>query len=164
MIKDVRIVFVALVLMSFFLFSFIGKDISTDEFTIGDSAPRFKICSDKELVDLKNFKGKYVVLSFWASYDATSRMQNAALCHVANKNNDVEIISVSFDEYKSIFDESIKKDQISIKNCFVEIEGKNSELYRTYRLNRGFKNYLLDKNGVIIAENFNAKSLHIYLN
>ena len=74
------------------------------------------------------------------------------------------MVSVSFDDYKSIFNETIKKDQIDTPNCFVETEGENSELFKTYRLNKGFKNYLLDENGVIIAKNITAKDISSYLN
>ena len=104
------------------------------------------------------------MLSFWASYDAPSRMQNAILNHAVTKTNNIEMVSVSFDDYKSVFNETIRKDQISTSNCFIELEGKNSEIYQTYRLHKGFKNYLLDKNGVIIAKNINAKQLSSYLN
>jgi hypothetical protein len=90
-------------------------------------------------------------------------MQNATLSHTISKNDKVEMVSVSFDDYMSVFNETIKKDGISTSHCFVETEGENSELYRTYRLNRGFKNYLLDENGVIIAKDINAKQLASYL-
>ena len=55
--------------------------------------------------ELSNLKGKYVLLSFWASYDAQSRMQNASLSNVlrAASNQNVEMVSVSFDEYRSVF-------------------------------------------------------------
>ena len=64
--------------------------------------------------ELSNLKGKYVLLSFWASYDAQSRMQNASLSNVlrAASNQNVEMVSVSFDEYRSVFEETIRKDQI----------------------------------------------------
>ena len=68
------------------------------------------------------------------------------------------------DEYKSIFNETIKKDRILTDHCFIDLKGDKSELYQTYRLNKGFKNYLLDKNGVIIAKDINAKQLASYLN
>ena len=164
MIKNVSGVFVVLVMVSFIFLSFVGKDTPTEGLTIGDRAPEFKICGEKQLVDLKDLRGKYVLLSFWASYDANSRMQNASLSHAISKVGNVEMVSVSFDDYKSIFNETIKKDQISIANCFVELDGENSELYQTYRLNKGFKNYLLDENGIIIAKNINAKQLSSYLN
>ena len=74
------------------------------------------------------------------------------------------MVSVSFDNYKSVFSETIQKDRITTTNCFVELDGENSELYQTYRLHKGFKNYLLDENGVIIAKDINVKKLSSYLN
>lgn len=164
MIKNVSGFFVVLLLVSFSFLSFIGKDTPTVGLTIGDKAPDFTICGEKQLVELNDLKGKYVLLSFWASYDAQSRTQNAILNHVISKTKNIEMVSVSFDDYKSIFNETIKKDQIDTPNCFVETEGENSELFKTYRLNKGFKNYLLDENGVIIAKNITAKDISSYLN
>ncbi len=163
MIKNVSGFFVVLITISFISLSFVGKDTPTEGLTIGDKAPEFKICGEKQLIDLKDLKGKYVLLSFWASYDATSRMQNATLNHAISKADNVEMVSVSFDEYKSIFTETIKKDRISTPNCFVELAGNDSELFQTYRLHKGFKNYLLDGNGVIIAKNINANQLASYI-
>lgn len=164
MTKSVKGIFVALVTISFLFFSFVGKDTPTEGLTIGDKAPTFKICGEKQLIDLKDLQGKYVLLSFWASYDAPSRMQNATLSHATSKNDNIEMVSVSFDHYKSIFNETIKKDRIATTNCFVELEGEHSELYQAYRLHKGFKNYLLDENGVIIAKDINVKQLSSYLN
>lgn len=164
MIKNVKWIFVALLTVPFIFYSFVGKNTPTEGLTIGDKAPSFKISSEKQLVDLKDLKGKYVLISFWASYDAHSRMQNATLSHATSKSNKVEMVSVSFDNYKSVFTETIKKDRISTANCFVELEGEDSEIYQTYRLHKGFKNYLLDANGVIIAKNINIKQLSSYLN
>lgn len=164
MVKYTKGVFVVLIMISFISFSFVGKDTPTEGLTIGDKAPEFKICGEKQLIDLKDLKGKYVLLSFWASYDADSRMRNATLSHVADQNESLEMVSVSFDDYKSVFNETIKKDQISTSKCFVELDGKKSDIYKTYRLHKGFKNYLLDKNGVIIAKNVQAAELSSYLN
>lgn len=161
---NVKWIFVALVTVSFLFYSFVGKDTPTEGLTIGDKAPTFKICGEKQLIDLKDLKGKYVLLSFWASYDASSRMQNATLSHATSKLDNIEMVSVSFDNYKSVFSETIQKDRITTTNCFVELNGENSELYQTYRLHKGFKNYLLDENGVIIAKDINVKKLSSYLN
>jgi hypothetical protein len=119
------------------------------------------------LAELSDMKGKYVLLSFWASYDAHSRMQNASLSNVlrsASRNENVEMVSVSFDEYQSIFKETVRKDQIVTPTCFVETKGESSGLFKKYRLGRGFTNYLLDENGVIIAKNISAAELSAYLN
>ena len=155
---------------NWFLDFFCRKDKPTGGLNVGDIAPDFKIQSmsaGQPLSELSDMKGKYVLLSFWASYDAHSRMQNASLSNVlrsASRNENVEMVSVSFDEYQSIFKETVRKDQIVTPTCFVETKGESSGLFKKYRLGRGFTNYLLDENGVIIAKNISAAELSAYLN
>ena len=150
--------------------SFVEKDKPTGGLNVGDMAPDFKIqtmSAEQSQTELSDLKGKYVLLSFWASYDAQSRMQNASLSNVlrsASRNDNVEMVSVSFDEYQSIFKETVRKDQIVTPTCFVETKGESSGLFKKYRLGRGFTNYLLDENGVIIAKNISAAELSAYLN
>ena len=165
--KHVKWIFVVLLISS--LTSFVEKDKPTGGLNVGDIAPDFKIktmsTEQQPIQNLSKMKGKYVLLSFWASYDAQSRMQNASLSNaLRSTSQDVEMVSVSFDEYKSIFNETIKKDQISTSNCFVELAGVSSDLYQTYRLKRGFKNFLLDENGVIVAKDITVSELSSYLN
>ena len=166
--KYVKWIFVVLLIGS--LTSFVEKDKPTGGLNVGDIAPDFKIQSmsaGQPLAELSDMKGKYVLLSFWASYDAHSRMQNASLSNVlrsASRNENVEMVSVSFDEYQSIFKETVRKDQIVTPTCFVETKGEFSGLFKKYRLGRGFTNYLLDENGVIIAKNISAAELSTYLN
>ena len=166
--KYVKWIFVVLLIGS--LTSFVEKDKPTGGLNVGDIAPDFKIHSmsaGQPLAELSDMKGKYVLLSFWASYDAHSRMQNASLSNVlrsASRNENVEMVSVSFDEYQSIFKETVRKDQIVTPTCFVETKGESSGLFKKYRLGRGFTNYLLDENGVIIAKNISAAELSAYLN
>lgn len=166
--KYVKWIFVVLLIGS--LTSFVEKDKPTGGLNVGDIAPDFKIQSmsaGQPLAELSDMKGKYVLLSFWASYDAHSRMQNASLSNVlrsASRNENVEMVSVSFDEYQSIFKETVRKDQIVTPTCFVETKGESSSLFKKYRLGRGFTNYLLDENGVIIAKNISAAELSAYLN
>ena len=166
--KYVKWIFVVLLIGS--LTSFVEKDKPTGGLNVGDIAPDFKIQSmsaGQPLAELSDMKGKYVLLSFWASYDAHSRMQNASLSNVlrsASRNENVEMVSVSFDEYQSIFKETVRKDQIVTPTCFVETKGESSGLFKKYRLDRRFTNYLLDENGVIIAKNISAAELSAYLN
>lgn len=165
--KYVKWIFVVLLISS--LTSFVEKDKSTGGLNVGDMAPDFKIQSisaGQSQIDLSDLKGKYVLLCFWASYDAQSRMQNVSLSNAlrsASRNN-VEMVSVSFDEYRSIFEETIRKDQIATPTCFVETKGESSGLFKKYRISRGFTSYLLDDNGVIIAKNISASELSAYLN
>ena len=165
--RHVKWIFVVLLICS--LTAFVEKDKPTRGLSEGDVAPDFKIESasnEQPAFKLGDLKGKYVLLSFWASYDAQSRMQNASLSnalHSTSPNNNVEMVSVSFDEYQSIFEETIRKDQIVTPTCFVETKGESSGIFKKYRLGRGFTNYLLDDNGVIIAKNISAADLSAYV-
>ncbi|WP_077154222.1 thioredoxin-like domain-containing protein [Bacteroides bouchesdurhonensis] len=162
--RHVKWIFVVLLICS--LTAFVEKDKPTGGLSAGDVAPDFKIESTSEkqpLFKLADMKGRYVLLSFWASYDAQSRMRNVSLSNVLRSSHNVEMVSVSFDEYKSIYEETIRKDQIVTPTCFVETEGEGSGLFKKYRLNRGFTNYLLDGNGVIIAKNISAADLSAYV-
>ena len=163
--KYAKWIFVVLLISS--LTSFVEKDKPTGGLNVGDMAPDFKIqtmSAEQSQTELSDLKGKYVLLSFWASYDAQSRMQNVSLSNALRSSHNVEMVSVSFDEYQSIFKETVRKDQIVTPTCFVETKGEYSGLFKKYRLGRGFTNYLLDDNGVIIAKNISAAELSAYLN
>ena len=118
--RHVKWIFVVLLISS--LTSFVEKDKPTGGLNVGDVAPDFTIESTSDAqynFDLTDLKGKYVLLSFWASYDAQSRMQNASLSNaLRSTSQDVEMVSVSFDEYQSVFQETIRKDQIVTPHLF----------------------------------------------
>lgn len=164
--RHVKWIFVVLLISS--LTSFVAKDTPTGGLNLGDVAPDFQIktTTTEQTASLDELKGKYVLLSFWASYDAQSRMLNASLSNALQSATPghVELVSVSFDDYESVFTETVRKDQIVTPTCFVETKGEKSGLFRKYNLNRGFTNYLLDDNGVIIAKNISATELSEYLN
>ena len=164
--KYVKWIFVVLLISS--LTSFVEKDKPTGGLNVGDIAPDFCIqtmsSAGQPVHDLSDLKGRYVLLSFWASYDAHSRMLNASLSNALRSAGlDVEMVSVSFDEYPSIFEETVRMDQIVTPACVVETAGESSGLFKKYRLGRGFTNYLLDDDGVIIAKNISASELSAYV-
>ena len=114
---------------------------------------------------LKMLQGNLVLVSFWASYDASSRIQNATLSHVIGKAaNRIKMVSVSFDDYESIFKEAIKQDNISSENCCLVRIDRSSELYKTYKIGKGFRNYLLNEKGEIVAKDITPSQLKAYFN
>ncbi|WP_420186859.1 TlpA family protein disulfide reductase [Bacteroides pyogenes] len=162
--RHVKWIFVVLLICS--LTAFVEKDKPAGGLNEGDVAPDFRIESTLDTqpaFQLGELKGRYVLLSFWASYDAHSRMQNVSLSNVLRSSRNVKLVSISFDEFRSIFKETVRKDQIVTPTCFVETQGENSRLFRNYSLKRGFTNYLLDGNGVIIAKNISAADLSAYV-
>ena len=163
--RHVKWIFVVLLVCS--LTSFVDKGKATGGLSVGCVAPDFTFKAtpaDTKSVNLYDLRGQYVLLSFWASYDAQSRADNVLLHNVLKAQNpDVQMVSISFDDYRPIFEETIRKDQIHASVCYVDTEGEESDLYQDYRLNHGFSNFLLDADGVIIAKNISATELSDYL-
>ncbi len=163
--KNVKWIFVVLLTSS--LTSFINKDKPTKGLTVGSKAPDFtievspeKIASSFKLSDLR---GKYVLINFWASYDAQSRMDNVLFSNVLlDKSLPVELVSISFDDYSSIYEETIRKDQIIGDYCFLAGNQRISDLFKKYQLKRGLTNFLLDERGVIVAKNLSVDQLTTY--
>lgn len=116
-------------------------------------------------LDLNKFKGEKVLINFWAAYDAKSHMENVLLWNTLEKEgHPIVMLSVSFDKSKSVFEQTVKLDGIAPENQFCETDGSDSEVYKKYQLEKGFKNYLIDENGVIVAMNLTPKELANYLN
>lgn len=164
MIKSVKWFFVVLIFSSFISFSFEKEGISTEKLTIGDKAPELVLCDQAQPLDLRAGNGNYTLLSFWASYDAASRVKNVALSKGVQEYTRVKMISVSFDRYASVYRQAIRQDGICLPESYVETEGANSKAFQAYGLENGFGNYLLDCNGVIVAKNLSAEELSSYLN
>ncbi|MDR0232664.1 MAG: thioredoxin family protein [Dysgonamonadaceae bacterium] len=115
----------------------------------GDLAPEIQL----QGVDLS--KDKYVLLQFWAAYDGESRKQNALLNNKISQSelDNLQIISISFDEKKSVFEQAVKADKLNASNQFNIETGKTSEIYKNYRLKNGFGNLLINPDGIIVARN-----------
>jgi peroxiredoxin len=163
--------FVVLLISS--LTSFIEKDRPVTGLSIGEYAPDFMISDDaSDELDtvhrkLSSLRGNCVLVNFWASYDAPSRIRNIEMSRALNQadaQHEVEFVSVSFDEYASIFRETVRKDGIVGAGCFVDTAGEKSRIFRKYGLKGGLTNYLLDENGMIIAKNISVAELSSYLN
>lgn len=164
MIKNVKTIFVLLFVTSILSLSFIDKDMSSIGLNIGDKAPNIRLNLDEQVIDLRQMEGSMVLISFWASFDASSRLTNANLYHAIQGMDNIKMVSVSFDDYQSIFEDAINKDLISSDNCFMKRFDRSTKEYRTYQVENGFKNYLLNENGTIIAKDLNSEELKKYLN
>ncbi len=163
--RFLKYVFVGISLLSFISFTGEQTARSAEGLLEGNKAPEIMMNSSSEELNLENYKGRYVLVNFWAAYDARSRENNVILWNEVKKINkkDVAMVSVSFDEFKSIFTETVKADGIDQSSQFLDEKGENSELFKEYQLQKGFTSYLLDKSGKIIAKGVNAQDLKTLL-
>ncbi|NDW09108.1 thioredoxin-like domain-containing protein [Dysgonomonas sp. 520] len=131
----------------------------------GNLIPNLKIENNLgQKIDLHQLKGVKVLVNFWAAYDAESRMRNIQLWNtLKGENEQIVLISVSFDESKSVFEKTLLVDGIDSEYQFLDTKGSESEIYKRHRLEKGFRNYLIDENGVIIAKDVTVENLKTLL-
>jgi hypothetical protein len=72
---------------------------------------------------------------------------------------EIEFLSISFDENRNVAEKTLAMDHLEHRAQFYEVNGTRSDLYKDFKLKRGFRNYLIDENGVIAAMNITATDL-----
>ncbi len=128
----------------------------------GDFAPRIELTGN-ESIRFKRPDGCYTLVNFWAAYDAASRAQNVRLWNTVEKMKDssvkVSMYSISFDERKSVFEETVKMDKLDGTTQLREEKGTQSDLFKKYKLRKGLRNFLINGDGVIVATNVTPERL-----
>lgn len=138
---------------------------------IGKDAPAFTQNDvNGKAVSLADFKGKYVLVEFWASWCAPCRAGNPNLLkqYQLYKDKGFEIISVSLDNVKEKWVDAIAKDGLPWIHVS-DLKGWNNAVGRLYGVRAVPQSYLLDKDGKIIGntlrdETLNAKLAQIFNN
>ncbi|MDR0748820.1 MAG: thioredoxin family protein [Tannerellaceae bacterium] len=127
----------------------------------GDLAPGIKSLGNERDFNFQNHSGRYTLLNFWAAYNAESRVRNIRLANEVSKLNPEKIsfCSISLDEKESIFSETVRIDKLNETTQFHAGQSRKSVLYKRYNLKRGFKNYLINDEGVIIATDITPDEL-----
>lgn len=146
------------------LLLFVGISAVTNAFAQpvqGMDAYEVVLQSDKgDSIRLSSFKGKIVLLDFWASWCGPCRASNKHLAKIYPKFKDkgFEIVSVSLDEDRSAWLRAIKQDKISwIK--MIDPGGWESGTVATWGLYALPTSYLIDREGRLIGMDLEGKQL-----
>jgi peroxiredoxin len=114
--------------------------------------------SGKEIA-LSSLKGKVVLLHFWAAEDNGSRLLNSLLTDAYRKykSKGLEIYQVNIGTNRSEWLDAIDKDNLSWINVG-DLEG-STKARLSYNIQNIPYNYLLDKEGKIVAKNLTGSDL-----
>lgn len=110
-------------------------------------------------IALSSLKGKYVLLHFWSALDQNSRIINSVLVEAYQKyrNKGFEIYQVSVDEDRQPWINAIQNDKLTWINVG-DMKGSIQAVMH-YNIQAVPFNYLLDKDGVVIARNLSGPAL-----
>jgi len=120
---------------------------------VGDKAIDFTLPDiSGNQISLSSFRGKYLLLEFWASWCAPCRQENPNLLNAYRKYNPkgFEILGVTLDERKDVWESTIKSDTL-IWTTVSDLRGNMGEVPLTYKANYIPKNFLADREGKIIG-------------
>ena len=128
---------------------------------IGKSVPDFSaIDFDGNPISLQDYRGKVVLLNFWAAWSdkSTAEMTNVKKIYDTYKNQGFDVIGISLDTKKDRLRHYINENDLQWRQIFDNVLGEDA-IVRRYNIRRIPALWLINRDGKLI--NHNARGMDL---
>jgi len=143
-----------------------NASIVNAQLQIGDSIPNITLKNQNNVVvNINQFKEKFVLIDFWASWCAPCRLGNKKLVKLYSSINSskIEIIGISLDTDKNKWVKAIEKDKIEFTQL-IDPKGFDANTAIVFGVEELPSKFLFNENGILIAINPTELEIINYLN
>ncbi|MBN9381233.1 MAG: AhpC/TSA family protein [Chitinophagaceae bacterium] len=140
-----------------------SRMLAVTQTLVGAVAPDFALPDTTgKLVRLSEFKGRYVLLDFWASWCAGCREENPNVvkAYQSFKDKGFVVLGVSLDERitEAMWRQAIVNDHLTWTNV-CDLKGREGDAVRKYGVRGIPNNFLIDPDGRIVARSLRGVEL-----
>ncbi|UOR03905.1 AhpC/TSA family protein [Hymenobacter aerilatus] len=143
----------------------IQKYIMVDAKSAVGSMPTFTQADPNgKMVKLSDFRGKYVLVDFWASWCGPCRKENPNVVALYNQYRDkgFDVLGVSLDSKKEAWQKAIQADGLTWTHVS-DLQGWKNQVAVDYGISAVPQNFLIDPQGKVIAKNLRGEELQAKL-